>query len=103
MHFLRVANNIRATFSSRKSKQRVTLNNCSKSFRLLITIQVFIIVFFLSLVQSSFHSKLIDELSPEKERRLSQFGSTALIKCGKYRQGLSDYSTMERQLIQTRF
>ena len=50
--------------------------------------------------------KLIDELSPEKERRLSQFqfGSIALIKCGKYRQvrqGLSDYSTMERQLIQT--
>ena len=47
--------------------------------------------------------KLIDELSSEKERRLSQFGSTALIRCGKYRQvrqGLSDYSTMERQLIQ---
>ena len=47
--------------------------------------------------------KLIDELSPEKERRLSQFGSAALIGCGKYhqvRQGLSDYSTMERQLIQ---
>ena len=48
--------------------------------------------------------KLIDELSPEKERRLSQFGPTAIISCGKYRQvrlGLSDYSTMERQLIQT--
>ena len=47
--------------------------------------------------------KLIDELSSEKERRLSQFGSTALIRCGKYRQarqGLSDYSTMERQLLQ---
>ena len=47
--------------------------------------------------------KLIDELSSEKERRLSQFGSTALIRSGKYRQvrqGLSDYSTMERQLIQ---
>ena len=47
--------------------------------------------------------ELIDELSSEKERRLSQFGSTALIRCGKYRQarhGLSDYSTMERQLLQ---
>ena len=71
MHFLRVAYNIRATFSSRKCKTEGDFEQLQQKFspayHHLSVYHCFF--FFLSLVQS----KLIDELSAEKERRLSHF------------------------------
>ena len=108
MHFLRVANNIRATFSSRKCKTEVDFEKLQQKFSPAyhnLRVYNFFFFFFLSLVQSSFHSCAETNwwIKSGKERRLSQLGSTAIISCGKYRQvrlGLSDNSTMERQLIQ---
>ena len=69
MHFLRVANNIRVTFSSRKCKTEVDFEQLQQKFspayhHLSVYNCFFFKAYFSRL--STHVSKLIDELSPEK-------------------------------------